>query len=318
MTLYAATQAHTVPALQPSTTVSALLAAVHRQPRLSSSCEAFDELLTPTTATQTRGLALGSLLELIGPPGAAKSRVCLGFVLAERFRQVAQGTPKQGQVLVLDAEGSLLPNLLRETAELFAEHHGHGPEAARQACDGMHYRRIYDVSLLVACLYSLPSWLDENSGVCIGFVTLSKQKAQLIKLIGQVQLIVLDALTSQLQPTSLDHKTRNFIFELIKSTLTLITSQHNVAVILTSNTSLKLYTPDGAPCGFSVEAEALLTPQLGTSWIPQSVSSYRVVLYFDDDGERHAHLLSATTSTRVKQAAFTVDALGPCDHPSKA
>ncbi|KAM0787400.1 hypothetical protein ACM66B_003485 [Microbotryomycetes sp. NB124-2] len=294
MILHDPTQTQRVPALQPSTTVSALLDAAGRQPRLSSSCQALDALLTPNTISFTQGLALGSLLELVGPPGAAKTRVCLGFALAERFKQVAQRSPDSGQVLILDAEGSLLPSLLRDSAELFAEHHGHPAEAARQACDGLHYRRIYDVSLLVACLYSLPPWLEENSGV---------------------RLIILDALTSQLQPTSLDHKTRAFICDLIKSTLTLITAQHNVSVIVTSYTSLKLYTPDGVPCGFSTDAEALLTPQLGTAWIPRNVPSYRVVLYFDDDGERHAHLLSATTETRAKRAAFTVDALGPCDHP---
>ncbi|KAK4055993.1 hypothetical protein OIO90_002988 [Microbotryomycetes sp. JL221] len=281
-----------------STSVSALLTAFDSQPRLSSSCPSLDALLTPSnptnTAATTNGLSHSALLELVGPPGSGKTRVCLGFALASRFNAISQHQPQQGQVLVFDAEGSLLPTLLKDSAELFADHHGHASGAAQLACDGIHYRRVYDISLLIANLYALPKWLEEHR---------------------EVRLIILDSLSCHLTPTALDRKTRGFVYSVIKSTLEVVTAQYNVSVIVTTYTSLKLFSPDGHPTGFTLDAEALLTPQLAESWIPQSVKSQRVVLYFDEDGERLAHLLSSTVNTRAAKAAFTIDALGPCDHP---
>lgn len=78
------------------------------------------------------------MLELIGPPGIGKSRIAMAFALAECFRL------EGGKVLVIgesqsrlyldqlmeaklrftDAEGSLNPGLLHETATAYAVHNG--------------------------------------------------------------------------------------------------------------------------------------------------------------------------------------------------
>lgn len=38
-------------------------------------------------------------------------------------------------------------------------------ETVIAVCDGIHHRRVYEASLLVAFLYSLPSWLADHRGV---------------------------------------------------------------------------------------------------------------------------------------------------------
>lgn len=95
----------------------------------------------------------------------------------------------------LDAEGSLLPTLIYETAELYAAHHGckkisqwlphphadadtHAVDDANavvDACSGIHYRRVYEASLLIAFLYALPSWLAEHKGVSISVCVRNKR-----------------------------------------------------------------------------------------------------------------------------------------------
>ena len=62
-------------------------------------------------------------------------------------------------------------------------------------------------------------------------------------------------------------------------------------IILTTYLSLKLFTPDGYPSAFTREAESLLIPQLGDSWLPvnsaaEGLEVRRVVLYWDEHGER--------------------------------
>ena len=69
--------------------------------RFSSGCATIDALLSPPTADESArlGLAQGSVLELLGPPGSGKTRTCLALVLNARFDAVQTG--EECEVLVV-------------------------------------------------------------------------------------------------------------------------------------------------------------------------------------------------------------------------
>lgn len=98
----------TIPALEPTQSASSLLTSSRHAPRLSSGCNAIDELLTPTSSSRL-GLAQGSVLEIMGPSGIGKTRMALGFVMANRFDAVGEGT--DADVLVIGQFGWPLPTL---------------------------------------------------------------------------------------------------------------------------------------------------------------------------------------------------------------
>lgn len=86
------------PVVPQSQSASSLLFSSRHAPRFSSGCPSLDALLTPPSST-TLGLAHGSVLELLGPPGIGKTRTALGFVLSARFEALELG--KEGDVLVV-------------------------------------------------------------------------------------------------------------------------------------------------------------------------------------------------------------------------
>ncbi|SCV67514.1 BQ2448_5125 [Microbotryum intermedium] len=330
-----------------SQTALALLQESLHAPRYSCACSAIDDLVSPaptstdpaaaitfvaggagdpstmTSPTMT-GLAQASVLELVGPPGAGKTRTALGYALHTRFNAIAASrdddegsdATTSEEVLIVDAEGSLLPSLIHKTATLFAQHTGGNSPCSiptgdardvKLALDGLHYQRVTDVSLLIALLYSLPAWLEKHPKVSDDMVT----------------LLILDSLTSHLRPTSLTPQTRTYILSQLRSLIHRTTLQNKLTIILTSALSLKLFDPNGEPTTFggsSKDAEALLVPQLGESWIPvnEGVHFYRIVLYFDLEGERLAKLLAAPGPTRRTRGEFTMDVSAVfLDEPSR-
>ncbi|BGP39628.1 hypothetical protein JCM10449v2_003579 [Rhodotorula kratochvilovae] len=208
--------------------------------------------------TQEAGLGEGAVLELLGPPGIGKTRTSLGFVLAERFREDG------GEVLVVDAEGSLVPALIKETAELYGEHHGYDAASVRAVLEGIRYRRIDSAWMLIAFFNSLESWLVQHP---------------------KVNLIIVDSLSSHLRPT-LDSSTRTLIADAVRASLSAVCSTGRVSIILTTQLSLKLFGPDHRPSKWSRDAEALLVPHITERWIPQEVDAWRVLQYYDEQGER--------------------------------
>ena len=124
----------------PSQSAAHLLARVRSRtaPRFSSGCGSIDALLSPSTVDESArlGLAQGSVLELLGPPGSGKTRTCLALILNARFDAIATG--EECEVLVvgqskstlcelrlthaIDADGTLTPQLITRTAIDFAGH----------------------------------------------------------------------------------------------------------------------------------------------------------------------------------------------------
>ncbi|KAK4705731.1 MFS transporter, ACS family, allantoate permease, partial [Phenoliferia sp. Uapishka_3] len=274
--------------IPPSQSASSLLRSSFTAPHFKSGSASLDSLFSPSTPHSQSGLALGNQLEIMGPPGIGKSRTALAFVIEARFADL------RNEVLLLDAEGSLSPELIHETAVLFASHHSHPPSSPRQVCSGIHYQRVCDVSLFIAFFHTLEEWLGAHP---------------------RVKLIVIDSLTAHVRPSLYDYQTRSMLLNLIKSTLQSITSLSSISVILTTQLSLKLFDPSsGLPTHFSSSAEALLVPPLGDTWIGGG-RCWRVVLFYNKENNREgrrASLISGPEPPREKEVGFAMDDLSAC------
>ncbi|GAA5880640.1 hypothetical protein JCM3774_000561 [Rhodotorula dairenensis] len=287
--------------LPPSQTASSLLLSARPPHRFSSACPALDRLVTPKYAAvrsqasagdgSESGIGQGEVLELLGPPGIGKTRTAMAFVLAERFSENA------GEVLVVDAEGSLSLALLRQTVEAQVAHNGDDPDIVQEVMEGVRYRRIDSVWLMQAFFMTLEGYLAEHP---------------------DIRLVVIDSLSSHIRPT-LDSSTRTLMTDTIRSALYNVCAGGRVSVVVTTQMSLKLFGLDHRPTSWSRDAEALLVPQISERWLPSDISASRVLLYYDRDGERAsslARLLSSPAATQATDAAFTMDLLGPCDYPA--
>lgn len=212
------------------------------------------------------------------------------------------------------------------------------PSTIPLVLQGIHYRRLTDLSLLISALYSLPTWLSSHPEVSPSpspslLSPQSTNPCAPYSLTTQVRLLILDSLSSHYRPASLSTSTKTLFLNLLRSTLTLLTTSYNITVrfsplsllslfppfararrrslansdidaieqvIATTFLSIKMFTPQGVPTTFSHDSLALLVPQMGDTWLPSSSNSnggggatvecWRVVLYFDERGERYAFI----------------------------
>lgn len=145
--------------------------------------------------------------------------------------------------------------------------------------------------------------------------------------VHQVNLVIIDSLSAHLRPT-LDSTTRSLIAETVRAALSSVCAKGTVSVrllvsfvparalpadvvarrpqvILSTHLSLKLFGPDQRPSSWSRDAEALLVPQIAERWIPQDVDAWRVLLYYDERGERCVSSSPCSSSRRASVDAYS-------------
>lgn len=189
------------------------------------------------------------------------------------------------------------------------------PEVVDEVLRGIFYRRIDSDWVLQAFFLNLEEYLAENPAV-----RPPPAPARLLPtecrtdpfFLPQINLVVIDSLSSHIRPT-LDSATRVLMAETIRSALSAICASGRVSVrfspvaipfsrvyihpglpstasqvIVTTQMSLKLFGPDHRPVGWSRDAEALLVPQISERWLPTDTNTSRILLYYDQEGERCA------------------------------
>ncbi|XP_072313103.1 DNA repair protein RAD51 homolog 4 isoform X1 [Eucyclogobius newberryi] len=151
-----------------------------------SGADLYEELLSSTAILSTghprldellnSGLYTGELTELSGGPGSGKSQVCFGVSvhIALHLKQ---------SVIFIDTTGGLTASRLQQMLQ--AE--GSSMEEQMAALQRIHVFRVFDVSSLLDCLYSLRrSGLQQVSvgGACVRAIIIDSVSAVLSPLLG--------------------------------------------------------------------------------------------------------------------------------------
>jgi len=201
------------------------------------SCPPIDDLLGG-------GLRRGHVLELLGPPGTPKTAPVL-----EIIRDFIEN---REDVLIIDPQNMIAPGVidekLRSSSSVPKDYSRH-----------VHLMRTSQVAELMSFLYTLPSYLQENP---------------------KVALLVLPSFSSffQLPPATVNVMSwRNTLLECSKRIFTVACVSRNLTIVLTSQLSTKMVKADGSAGSFDNGARAIMTPSLGSSYLPQS-RAYRVMI----------------------------------------
>jgi len=123
----------------------------------------------------------------------------------------------------------------------------------------IHLLGISQVTELMSFLYTLPSYLQENP---------------------KVSLLAIPSFSSffQLPPATVNATSwRNRLLEFSKRIFTVACVSRNLTIVLTSQLSTKMVNADGSAGTFDTGARAIMTPSLGSSYLPQS-RAYRVMI----------------------------------------
>lgn len=78
-------------------------------------------LETPRMHEHHLGLPSGSLLEILGPPGSGKSKVCIQIAVTERLRSLLQARSDLSAVITTNESTTARPESTTQDTELFAE-----------------------------------------------------------------------------------------------------------------------------------------------------------------------------------------------------
>ncbi|KAF9652649.1 hypothetical protein BDM02DRAFT_2549172 [Thelephora ganbajun] len=190
------------------------------------------------------GLRRGHVLELLGPPGTPKTALVL-----EIIRDFIEN---KEDVLIIDPQNTIAPGVidekLRSSSSVPKDYSRH-----------VHLMEISHVAELMSSLYTLPSYLQENP---------------------KVTLLVLPSFSFffQLPPATVNASSwRNALLECSKRTFTVACVSRNLTIVLTSQLSTRMVKADGSVGNFDTGARAIMTPSLGTSYLPQS-RAYRVMI----------------------------------------
>jgi RecA/RadA recombinase len=254
------------------------------------------------------GIALGQVTEIAGLPGTGKTQLAMQLCVLARLPQIYGGV--QGQALYIDAEGSFIPERVWSMASALVGHveataarrnrkscnqddgNSKGVEKTRklaatsspvltteQIMDSIQVFRVHDETALLATLYSLPHYLQEQKRKLQAKETNdSQQPSQL-----PVKLIIIDSIAFHFRAVTPTDS--NYYYKRTKTIVNLaallgsLASEYNVAVVAINQMTTKVGDSGrrGVPSSSSFSTK--IVPALGESWAHATAT--RLLLSFD-------------------------------------
>ncbi|KAL7415726.1 hypothetical protein BDY24DRAFT_439594 [Mrakia frigida] len=264
-----------------SISASQLLSRPQTLPIISTLSSSVDSLLLPS-----HGVQQGMIVEIAGGPGVGKTSALIG--LAMDARRAAEGRKVKGEeggggeVLIVDTEGSIDVARLEQAARSVCS--GSDPTSAitpSSILQGIHLTRIHTLPQFISFFMTLESFLKTNP---------------------KISLVVIDTLSHPIRSPAVppDGKSKGRIVALIKSTLQKCSALLEVAIVTSVQLATKFVDSEGKPGNFDPDSRAILTPQLGESYMP--IKTKRILLFFGG---------GSPTSPQIRRYATTLPSPNP-------
>jgi len=249
------------------------------------------------------GLSRRQLLHIDGPPGSGKTKLLIGLAVRARTASlVRHGGNEPVEVLFIDCDGSLHPTLIKRSADALVQSCYQDivhTNLVDRICDGCHLVRITSTAELGFFFRHLPTWLKSHP---------------------KVKLVILDSITAHTRYVSMSISQRKLIAKTIKEGLTTASSQHDCALVVTSQLATKSVMNQGTYANMKI----LTPPDFGpnfwskdeSSSAPRSLSSKvsRICLMFNLDGTRRAIVLENDKIVQSRcEILFEIDEIGIFD-----
>ncbi|OAV95075.1 hypothetical protein PTTG_26799 [Puccinia triticina 1-1 BBBD Race 1] len=250
------------------------------------------------------GLSRRQLLQIDGPPGSGKTKLVVGLAVRGRAASlVRHGGSEQIEVLIIDSDGSMHPILIQRSAHALVEscyQDQLDSNLVDRICDGCHLVRITSTAELGFFFKHLPTWLQSHP---------------------KVKLVILDSITAHTRYVSMSITQRKTIARIVKEGLTSASTQHDCAVVITSQlatksvshqasyTNTKILTPPDFGANFWSQKDV----DTSNSLSPASASSRlsKICLMFNLDGTRRAIVLENDKINHLRlDALFEIDEIG--------
>ncbi|KAF9517545.1 hypothetical protein BS47DRAFT_1339400 [Hydnum rufescens UP504] len=202
-------------------------------------------------------LPFSCAVDVSGPPGSGRSIFALQLI--REALQLGQ------EVLILDNQGQLSRE--RIYRELYSGHRDHHIGTC------VHYMRAVNLTEMLAAINTIPSYLERHT---------------------KISLLVISSLSVHIGP--LPSKTKGQVMSVVKEALSRVCTHHSLAVVTTTSLATKFAGVDGEQSTFDHGAWAYLSPQLNSTFLPDSRSRRVVLSRHESKGTRHAELSTALLS----------------------
>lgn len=241
------------------------------------------------------GIALGQVTEIAGLPGTGKTQLALQLCVLARLPQIYGGV--QGQTLYIDAEGSFIPERAWSMASALVGHvdatvarrnRKNGNEdggstkgvqdsqtpvttsspgfTTEQVMNSIQVFRVHDETALLATLYSLPHYIQEQRRKRLNKETNDSQHPSQLP----VKLIIIDSIAFHFRAVTPTDS--NYYFQRTKTIVNLaaflsdVASEYNVAVVAINQMTTKLGDGGRRAAPSSSSLSTKIVPALGESW----------------------------------------------------